>query len=110
MTQWIQLDPITLLKRMNLILSLSELIGPEVALLRVDPYTGVPVNDSGEWFRAGEGRYVRFANTAEAHEFASIRLVENPLSEWMLFGADGGLLDVFNDVEALKRNAAMGRK
>lgn len=89
---------VTLLERMNLILSLSELIGSEVALLRVDPFTGVPVNDAGEWLRAGEERYLRFDVESQAREFAGASLLGNPLCEWMLFGSDGRLVDTLNDV------------
>jgi len=90
---------------MSQILSLSELIGSEVALLRVDPYTGVAVNDAGEWLGAGTEQYLRFDVESEAREFAAASLMRNPLYEWMLYGSDGTLLDTFNDVGTLKRHA-----
>lgn len=88
---------------MNTVISPSELIGEEVALLRVDPNTGIPVSESGEWLKAGEERYIRFQSEMEAREFAAERLEKSPLLEWTLVDASGEQLDTLHNKEALVR-------
>jgi hypothetical protein len=90
---------------MNTVISPSELIGEEVALLKTDPNTGVPVSESGEWLKAGEERYIRFQSEAAAREFAADCLKENPLLEWSLIDASGKQLGTLHDKESLVRAA-----
>ena len=88
---------------MNTVIAPSELIGEEVALLRVDPNTGVPVSESGEWLKAGEEQYIRFQSDTEARKFAADRLKKNPLLEWSLIDASGEQLCTLHNKEALVR-------
>lgn len=84
----------------------------QVALIRVDPETGVPVSDSGEWLPAGTEHYLVFETRDEATLYAESQLKISPLSEFLAYDSGGVHLRVFNNrnalVEAVKSKQRSG--
>ena len=86
---------------MKSIQTLDALKEGEVALLSVDPSTGVPLNEAGEWVKKGEELYLPFSSEDEARAFAHTELKKNPYAEWSLLDALGNQIDVLHDQVSL---------
>jgi hypothetical protein len=71
----------------------------------VDPRTGVPVDDDGNWLVAGQHRYVCFPSAEAAEGHARERLRRDPDVEWGLFDSRGARVNVLRDPDALRRAA-----
>lgn len=88
----------------------KELAQGQVGLLQVDPNTGVPVADTGDWLKSGEERYLKFDNEVKAREYTSSRLRENPLLEWSLVDSNGNQIATIHDQQALAEAARSAKK
>jgi hypothetical protein len=67
------------------------------SVLQTDPYTGVPLTQSGKWSRSGEGYRYTFASLQEAEEFCTERLRGSPETEWYIFDSGGVCIGEFRD-------------
>lgn len=95
---------------MSSVESPKELRHGEVGLLQLDPNTGVPVAESGDWLKSGEERYLKFSGEAEAREYAASQLRRNPLLEWSLVDSDGNQLATLHNQLALIEAARTKKK
>ena len=86
---------------MKIILLLEELEEGQVALLRVDPNTGTPMNRAGDWSKAGEEEYLSFESEELARAWAMKELKDSPLNEWSLIDDSGNQIDVLHNQDAL---------
>ena len=95
---------------MILISTLKDLKLGEVALLRVDPNTGAPVNEVGDWVKAGEEQYIKFSSEAVAREYAQSELNKNPLLEWSMVDLNGEQIDTLHNREAVVEAGKLAKK
>lgn len=91
---------------MRTVESLKELRAGEFALIRVDPFTGVPVDDAGEWVRGERVAFLCFASEREARDYAQQQLATNRLTEFSLFAPTGEQVAVLHDKPALEAHRA----
>lgn len=95
---------------MNSVASPDHLDNGQVGLLQVDPDTGVPVSESGDWLKSGEEKYLQFENEADARKYAESRLKDNPLLEWSMVDSDGKQLAMIHNQQALIEAAKLKKK
>lgn len=94
---------------MRRIRKLDELDAGEFALLAVDPWTGVPLDDEGNWAETGRHRYLCFPSAEAAERHARERLHQDSQVEWVLFDSSAAQIDVFHDLDAVLRRAVHNR-
>ncbi len=88
----------------------DELTPGQFTLIKVDPFTGVPVDGFGNWLRADEIRFLIFECEADARAFGEKQLVEDPLHEWMLYDSAGVTAEIYNDLKTLEEAAGQRKR
>nr|WP_320014949.1 hypothetical protein [uncultured Desulfobacter sp.] len=88
----------------KIINSLDDLESDVWAVLRVDPNTGVPLNEQFEWAQSGDAAFYCFSSMEDARTYALQQLSKNKLTEWCLFDPNGTQVETINDPEALIEN------
>ena len=79
-------------------------------MLRVDPFTGVPVDDSGSWIEGANHTYLCFSSEKEARDHAAKRLASDPTAEWSLLARTGEQIAVLHDKDALAERTRLKSK
>ena len=75
----------------------------QFALMKTDPYTGVPLDAEGHWITNGRSKeYLCFDTEELARKYANEILKEDRLLEWSLINDAGIQIDVIHDKEALE--------